>query len=592
MREIAGACLVLFSAVVFTAYGAALPSCDAGVPKYSPCELRFEWSANELPAGRSAYRDELLNVEFRGPDQTTFLVRAFWSGGRILRARFTPNQSGNWFYRVTSDIKRFEVREAKFSVAENNSHGFVSVANVRHWWTDDKQPHLWSSVEVPWLTLDLNAFQQFVQTRKQEGFTHLRGVVLTGSGALHPLTKDGLPDSTYFEKLDDRLLYAHEQNLVLDLVLADQPFLRANGMENWDERAALIRHVVSRYAPLNVTWQGVEAFEDGAGTRDLLKDIGSLLQKFDSFRHPRSTDARMTSSMLLRDGWENFIVEASPNAQLGAVERQTTAAPQIHVIQSAQPDEFRHELWSATASGEYPTVSYQAIQNPANVQAMKVWFTIMPGVRHWEFEPFFDVDNARAAGLENVEYLLYAEHPGAVEIEFPEKHKYNPHWINPRTGEIIDLKDVKQDTYSETTPSTTGDWILQVPRDGQKEGMLKSYKFESMPAPVQDVELNPLRLPFDVAIPSAQDLDGTKPIKYQIKLKKTNRATRTMQYVWIGEVVASNEGPRIIGVGAEGALSIPAYLLTTNPAILNVRINAINANGKAYSLEKAFQVSK
>jgi hypothetical protein len=388
------------------------------------------------------------------------------------------------------------------------------------------------------------------------------------------------------------LLYAHSQNLVLDLILADQAFLQTRILENWETRAALLRYVVARYSPLNVTWQGVERFEERAGSRDLLKEIATLLAQTDSYRHPRSTDARMTSSMLLRDGWENFVVEASANPQLGAVERQVTAVPQIHVIQSAQPDDFRHELWAATTNGEYPVMSYQAAQNPANLQAMKVWFTIMTDVRHWEFEPFFDVDGARAVGLENVEYLLYAEKPGTVEIEFAEKHKYNPRWVNPRTGETIDLKDVKQDTYSETTPTTNGDWILQVPREGQKAGMLRSYKFESMPAPLQEVELNPVKLPFDVAQPATQDLDGTKPIAYQVKLKRTNRATRTMEYVWIGDVVASNEGPRVLGVGVEGTLQIPAYLLTTNPAILNVRVNAINANGKAYSLEKAFQVSK
>ena len=77
---------------------------------------------------------------------------------------------------------------------------------------------------------------------------------------------------------------------------------------------------------------------------------------------------------------------------------------------------------------------------------MRTWFKLMSDTRHWEFEPFFDVDGARAMGLDNVEYVLYAEQPGTVEISFSEERKYNPRWINPRTGEITDLKDVKQDT--------------------------------------------------------------------------------------------------------------------------------------------------
>jgi hypothetical protein len=362
-------------------------------------------------------------------------------------------------------------------------------------------------------------------------------------------------------------------------------------LDKWDEREALMRFVTARYSPLNVDWQGVQRFEDRAGTRGLLKELASLLDKYDSYRHPRTTDAKMTSSMLLRDGWENFVIEASSNPQLAAVDRQITAAPQIHVVQAVDPDSFRRELWLCTTNGEYPTVSYRAAQNPANVEVMKIWIKTMSDVRHWEFEPFFDVDGARAVGLNNVEYLLYAEQPGTVEIEFSEKHKYNPRWINPRTGESIDLKDVKQDTFSATTPAG-GDWILQMPREGHKEGMLKSYKFESEPAPLQEPELNPAKVPFNIAQPAGEEIDSTRPIAYQVKLTRTNRSTRTMQYVWIGEIVAEGEGPRVLALGASGSFAFPPNLSKTRPAILNLHVNAINANGKAYLFEKAYQISK
>ena len=35
-----------------------------------------------------------------------------------------------------------------------------------------------------------------------------------------------------------------------------------------------MRYVVARYAPMNVTWQGVERFEEYADGRALLKEIG------------------------------------------------------------------------------------------------------------------------------------------------------------------------------------------------------------------------------------------------------------------------------------------------------------------------------
>jgi hypothetical protein len=595
MREIAGALLSLLLAA-FSAH-ASITTCDTGAAKYTPCELRFTWNEGDASQSgahsQSPFRDELVRVEFRGPDNATYLIRAFWDGNRDLRARFTPDQSGIWTYRITSSIQRLDNKQATFNVSDTQSPGYIHVANLRHWWTDNKQPHLWAAAEVPWLDLDDAAFKAYVDDRKRDGFTHLRGVLLGHSSQLgDPLDAKLLPEFAYFRKLDERLLYAQGQGFVVDLILADSSFLQTGALDRPDERDDLIRYVISRYSPFDATWQGVEHFEDHSGSRALLKQISAMLDKYDAYRHPRSTDARISSSMLLQDGWEKFIMEASPNPQLGAVEHQITSAPQIHVIQNLDTDAFRHELWQSTTNGEYPTMPYKASTNPANLQAMRVWVKVMSDVRHWEFEPFFDVDGARAVGLDNVEYLLYAQQPGTVEISFSEKHKYNPLWINPRSGETIDLKDVKQDTYSQTTPEGGGDWILQLPRNGQKEGMLKSYKFESVPAPIQEVETNAARVPFEIRQPSGKAIDTTKPVNYEVHIKRPNRATRSMQYVWTGEVIAEGEGPRVLALGSSGTFEFPRNLVKAHSAMLTVRLNAINANGKAYLFEKVYQISQ
>jgi hypothetical protein len=65
-----------------------------------------------------------------------------------------------------------------------------------------------------------------------------------------------------------------------------------------------------------------------------------------------------------------------------------------------------------------------------------------------------------------------------------------------------------------------------------------------------------------------------------------------MQYMWTGEVVADGEGPRVLAYGASGTFAFPPNLIKKRPAILNIRVNAINANGKAYLFEKAYQISK
>ena len=179
--------------------------------------------------------------------------------------------------------------------------------------------------------------------------------------------------------------------------------------------------------------------------------------------------------MLLHDDWENYIIESSRTPQLAAVERQITTVPQIHVHPGRGADAFRRELWLSTTNGEYPTMNYRASQNPANVEAMRTWFKLMSDTRHWEFEPYFDVDGARAVGLDNVSDMFFMPNNLArLKSRFPRKHKYNPRWINPRTGEVTDLKDVKQDAYSVTTPGTGRLGLWSFPGDGQKEAMLKS----------------------------------------------------------------------------------------------------------------------
>jgi len=318
--------------------------------------------------------------------------------------------------------------------------------------------------------------------------------------------------------------------------------------------------------------------------------LGSSLQKYDVFQHPRSTDARVSSSPLLADGWMNYLIEASPHPEVAAVEHQFTQAPEIHIVNATEPQAFRDELWNATTNGEYPSIAYEALRNEANVTAVRTWFKVVSDTRHWELEPYFDVSGARATGLEEVEYLAYAEKPGIVEISLP-KHKYNPLWINPITGEEIPLKDYKGEVFSRQTPDNAHGWILQVPREGHKESMLKSYRFDSQDPPIQEAETDAAKIPYDLTDPSGDEINTALPTPFHIKLTKANRSTRLMQIVLWGEVVGSPEGARLLAVGSSGNFTVPKDLMNGPGSTLHLRVMAINANGKAYELDKVYRLS-
>ena len=210
--------------------------------------------------------------------------------------------------------------------------------------------------------------------------------------------------------------------------------------------------------------------------------------------------------------------------------------------------------------------------------------------RHWEFEPYFDVSGARAVGLNEVEYLAYAQTPGIIEITLP-KHKYNPVWVNPETGEELPLKDYRGEVFSRQTPDNSHDWVLTVPRDGEKENLAKYYYFESQEPPVQEVEVDPAKAPFEVVQPGGDAISLSDPIPYSVKITRANRASRLMQYVWWGETVEGGEGPRLLGVGAAGT-STSLNKMTGDSPSLNVRVEAINANGKAYEIDKVYELKR
>lgn len=580
--------LCLFLAIL-PVRAAAPASCSEGARAFFPCELTFDWHANELAADVSPFKDDVLSVEFRSPRHITYLIHCFWDGAHTLRVRFTPTESGQWTYHITSSVKRYDNQESTFSVAETGNPGFVGVANLRHWWTTNKQPHLWLAAAVPFLAIDQAALETWLDARKHDGFTHIRGTLLTLDAPQKPFTPDGQPNLAYFATLDDRLLAAVNRGFTLDLILAGDSFVRSGAFNDWDHRDPIMRYIIARYGGLNVTWQGIERFEDVPGSRALLKDLAASLQNYDAFHHPRSTDARVSSSPLLTDGWMNYLIEASPHPEVAAVEHQFTQQPEIHVITTTDPDTFRHELWNATTNGEYPSVSYESLQNQANVRAVQTWFKVVSDTRHWELEPYFDVSGARAVGLEEVEYLAYAQSPGIVEITLP-KHKYNPVWINPASGEEIPLKDYRGEVFSRQTPDNSHDWVLQVPREGHKESMLRSYYFESVDPPIQEIELDTSKIPFELVDPPADEIVAAIPTPFQAKITRANRATRDMQFVWWGEVVAGGEGARLLGVGPSGNLTVPKNLIKEPGSTLNLRLLAINANGKAYEIDKVYRL--
>src|ERR1700733_3065864 len=76
-------------------------------PEFTPCDLVFD-----IPSANGG-RPIDLQAEFRSPHQNTGLVKAFWDGGKRWIIRYTPAESGNYAWRVTSTLPGLASKEGQ-----------------------------------------------------------------------------------------------------------------------------------------------------------------------------------------------------------------------------------------------------------------------------------------------------------------------------------------------------------------------------------------------------------------------------------------------------------------------------------------------
>jgi hypothetical protein len=585
-------------------------------PAYSRCELIFDLDKQELAAHPNPYLTVQLHAEIRSPRYRTIALPAFWDGGGRLVIRFAPTGAGDWEFRITSNIARFNGKHGTITALESNEPGFIRPANGHHWQsTANKQPHLWmgdTSYRMAWLSPD--AFQKMADTRAAQKFTHIRGYAI-GRDDTGSYSNPDQPDHAFFRTLDQRIAYLNSKGVVFDMILGHDRNHLAEIFSTRQQRERFIRYMVARYSAFNITWQLVQEFEEYAAGRELLKEIGNLIKTADPYQHPRSTHTVKTSAPLLADGWMEYVVYQSSDNDLGAIEHQLYAVPFVNAEfgyensgagkthdHHVDSETFRRRLWNATMSGQYPTYgntgTYGSTQIPQGLdhlespgtRAMGVWFDFFAKTRYWELEPYFDVDGARCIALPGVEYILYVEKPaGPIEIRL-EKHDYDVKWMNPATGETIPLKNFKAERYAVEPPDNSHDWVLHVSREGRKEGMLRSYKFESRPFLMQEAESGVKMVPYDIAEPAGEEISVSKPPKYAVKLRRETRATRSMMYLWTGEVAANSQGYRVIGTGASGTMQLPKIFASPSTGVASVRVYGLNANGKLYFTDRIYRV--
>ncbi len=524
---------------------------------WSPCDLVFELQAGEDAASAQ------LRGDFRSPHKDTKRIQAFREGNSLV-LRFTPDEVGEWDYRLTSSVKRLDAQIGKATGTASDAPGFVRPANVHHFQTANLQPHLWmgSSIEN-FIAMPRAEFETAVAARAAEKFTHLR-VTLAPNADL--------------KEAAERIRVIHDRGIVTDLALAVIP-------DDRRERERYITEIAARFSAFNLTWAGVPAFEKVKNARVLLRETAELLTTLDPYKHVRTSMSEGTASPLIADKWMNLLSYGTADPNVGAVEHQLVKLPAINAGIKTRAD-----LWNATMNGHYPSSGAG--------REFSVWFELMSKTRYWEMEPYFDVSGGRAIAVRegvgvygdeesSVEYLMYIDKPGPVEVAV-EDQKYDVFWINPANGERVVAKNYKGKSFAAEPPDKTHDWLLHLSREGHKAGLSK-YKFESRRIIMQTAETNPTNLPFEIDTPSG-DISMRSPSFYSLKTLRATRATRDVLVVWTADLASSNEGGRMVGVGKEGTLRLPASFAEKLPGVLSLRVSVLNANGKVYVIDRAYKL--
>lgn len=604
---------------VFLAASAFAQSCP-DTPLYKTCDLVLEMSAQEAAAHSNPYLSVRLHAEILTPKHRTMTIPGFWDGGRRFVIRFAPIYEGDWTFRTTSNVASMSGKTGTVKGVASPLPGFLRVQNTFHWsYTGELRPHLWmgdTSYRFAWI--DRAVFDQTIEARAKQKFNHIRGLVMSSDERDRPAFRDAdNPTVEHFQELDRRILAMNEKGIFADLVLASDQDHLVKVFPTREQRERYIRYLMARYSPMHITWQGVQEFEEYTAGRELLKEIGAILNNFDPYQHPRSTHTTATSAPLLADGWMTHILYQTSSVPLGAVDRQIFTAPHINAEfayedsgagkshkHHVDSETFRKTLWNMTMNGQYPTfgntgtyggrkfeVDAKYLDSPG-AKAMTAWNDFFARTRYWEIEPYFEVEGGRALALGGVEYIVYIEKPGPVEV-VTEKKGYEVYWFRPATGEIIkEKKDYKGEKFTGQPPDNSSDWVLHLSRDGRKEGMLRSWKFESRRIVMQEIERDPKRTPFSIQSPGDEELPVGQPLAFAAKLDRETKASLKMKYLWTIEATAGGQGYRVLGDTQTGEFLIPPGLALSYPAVANLRLYGINGNGKLYSLDRVVKVRK
>ena len=585
----------------------AFEACES-VPVYDPCEIRIEIPAEEAAEHSNPYASVALRAEFRSPKGgRTKVMPAFWDGGTQFAIRFSPDYEGRWDFRIISNIKSLDKQTGSFQAEAAGTPGFVEVFNTRYFkYPLTNTPHYWLGDSMLGIgTMPWEQFRAVADRRAEQKFTHMRASVLGSPDQASQVFKGPEePWVEYFRELDRRVAYLHGLGFVTDLVLSNSGEEVERLFPRMRQRDRYVRYVCARYAAYSVTWQVLLEWASHDAGGKLASQLAASLGKHDPYSHPKSTGATVTSAPLAEDEWQDYITQNRVDPALASIEYETYPAPFVNtgVGAGANPDAARQQAWTAATRGHYISLA-SSDSEPDSPAAEQVAFLeqFFAQSRYFDLQPHYRVVGGSGLALQRVpyraekpigiEYIVYAESPGLIELLMP-KHEYSVSWYNPADGSWFDQKKkFKGDRYRSQTPDDQRDWVLYLRREGKKQGYNKSFILESTTPRIRDVEHSSSALPFEIQLPEGNEIRAGQEHLFNATLTKNTIAAKRMIWLWKGEVAGSGRRARVLGTSQGGSFAVPAGLAASYPATLSVRVVGLDGAGRIFEAFRPYALS-
>ena len=241
------------------------------VPQWTRFEARFT-SAKQYA---NPLQEVRLEVEWTGPGSKRHVTDGFWDGENAWKARFSPDQTGDWSYvtRSTPEDPGLHGQKGAFRCVRYSGssplyrHGAVGVSpDRRHFRQADGTPWFWLS-DTAWhgvMKADAGSWEFYLKDRAAKGFTAVQFISTNWTAAAGNADlrvaftgKERIAvDPVFYEWMDERIDAINEHSMIAAPALiwtAGSPMNPGNLLPD-DQVILLARYMTARWGSHQVIW--------------------------------------------------------------------------------------------------------------------------------------------------------------------------------------------------------------------------------------------------------------------------------------------------------------------------------------------------